>query len=960
MFGWNKQMHSSNADIDKAERSPFVVGRPLGPGKNLAYQPFGTLVDQVLCSLRQTSFVAVVGPHRNGKSTLLSELRWQWMRDGGAWWALDLASPWWESSESNITEKEPEDLSEKLYAVILEGLDPERHLRERPCRLAIFHRQMVEVARQLAFPKIVALDHIDALPFDAASELLVGLRAIYQELAGTEAERQLRFLLVGATSLAQLSLGPTSPLFPLARIHRIPNLTADETESLLRHALEQADIDVEAEALQAAFELFGGDRELLQRAGSLLVEEREKYKRMPVTRASIELVAEDLLTMSLVPQTSWPLVSELRSILKRDHTVLDIAMSLRSGEKPKRRELTPDIGAVELSGFFILKSDVYCFRTPFHGLLFARLGDWLFADLLAFHRRWEEARKLYQTTKYRSSARRLRLNPDELFIALGTQLGDLDDPEDILKMLVEMLEWAFDYEDVSAMEVRGLNPTDFFFTAGSVELQSLPSAEVEKCIVRKQVRVQRIGGQRRWLVPLTLRSGSNGYVAWLVVLHEPAWPHGSHYLPPAPSSVLFAQELVGKQQQLREQRQLQEITHLINSMTVLEDVLAAVLEASFRLTGSQHGHLLMPTRLDRLCVVVQHPDSKERIKRSQGSNLDSADLGVCGYVFAKKKPIIIEVADAVEGETYRFLPWIPGTVSEAAVPILYGERALGVINVESHIAHFFHAGHIHVLEQLAQLAAIAIVKAQLLKYEKEAMLSRIFGGIAHEVKGHASNAASNAGVLLSSFEKGWDLSREDTQRALHHILEETRATSQVVNDFYWLAGSRDELFESEKVGKIVGGGIALAGKKLRSPALDYLKMEDSGAGEIILRCRPNLLRRAIANLVVNAVEAVRATGKEEPGEGDVTIHLDRQETGTASITIRDRGEGLPEKEDIFAPYHTSKAGKGLGLGLSIAKTVVEAHKGTIEAHRRAGGGATIRIALPGVVESEKTQGDSAP
>ena len=67
----------------------------------------------------------------------------------------------------------------------------------------------------------------------------------------------------------------------------------------------------------------------------------------------------------------------------------------------------------------------------------------------------------------------------------------------------------------------------------------------------------------------------------------------------------------------------------------------------------------------------------------------------------------------------------------------------------------------------------------------------------------------------------------------------------------------------------------------------------------------------------------------------------------AQLSVSDRGPGIPEDKlkEVFEPFFTSKA-EGMGMGLSIARTIIEAHNGLISAKNRDHGGATFRIKLP--------------
>ncbi len=103
------------------------------------------------------------------------------------------------------------------------------------------------------------------------------------------------------------------------------------------------------------------------------------------------------------------------------------------------------------------------------------------------------------------------------------------------------------------------------------------------------------------------------------------------------------------------------------------------------------------------------------------------------------------------------------------------------------------------------------------------------------------------------------------------------------------------------------------------------------------------LQQVILNLVVNGIDAM----KDTPSENRIiTIRTSRVEE-FAELSVSDRGSGIPEDKfkEVFEPFFTSKA-EGMGMGLSIARTIIEAHNGSIWAKNRDHGGASFRIRLP--------------
>jgi len=104
------------------------------------------------------------------------------------------------------------------------------------------------------------------------------------------------------------------------------------------------------------------------------------------------------------------------------------------------------------------------------------------------------------------------------------------------------------------------------------------------------------------------------------------------------------------------------------------------------------------------------------------------------------------------------------------------------------------------------------------------------------------------------------------------------------------------------------------------------------------------LQQVILNLVINGIAAIVGS---ENGERKIIGRTALVDAASAEITIEDSGPGIPpdKAEQIFEPFFTTKAG-GMGMGLSIARTIVESHRGRIWAENRCGGGAMFRFRVP--------------
>jgi signal transduction histidine kinase len=98
------------------------------------------------------------------------------------------------------------------------------------------------------------------------------------------------------------------------------------------------------------------------------------------------------------------------------------------------------------------------------------------------------------------------------------------------------------------------------------------------------------------------------------------------------------------------------------------------------------------------------------------------------------------------------------------------------------------------------------------------------------------------------------------------------------------------------------------------------------------------LKRVLLNVINNALEAMAEAG------GELRLRTAREGDGVA-IRVDDDGPGVEDVERIFEPHYTTKV-KGLGLGLAIARQIVEEHGGTIRAESVPGQGTSVSIHLP--------------
>jgi two-component system, LuxR family, sensor kinase FixL len=145
----------------------------------------------------------------------------------------------------------------------------------------------------------------------------------------------------------------------------------------------------------------------------------------------------------------------------------------------------------------------------------------------------------------------------------------------------------------------------------------------------------------------------------------------------------------------------------------------------------------------------------------------------------------------------------------------------------------------------------------------------------------------------------------------------------------------------EDVLQLVSGDAALRGIALTAALVPVLPKV---AGDRVH------LQQVLLNLIINGMDAMADQPRERRR---ISVRTCLGTDGRVELAVIDSGHGIePDKlPRLFDPFYTTKA-NGMGMGLSIARTIIEAHKGKIWAENNPGGGAVFRIALLGSDEGQ--------
>lgn len=271
------------------------------------------------------------------------------------------------------------------------------------------------------------------------------------------------------------------------------------------------------------------------------------------------------------------------------------------------------------------------------------------------------------------------------------------------------------------------------------------------------------------------------------------------------------------------------------------------------------------------------------------------------------------------------------------------------------------------------LSHLGEAELQLLQSEKMASIGQLAAGVAHEINNPIGFISSNLNTLreyadgmlrmieayrgvvsacecgggdvaasishVRETEKAIDFSylAQDMGTLITESIDGAKRVRRIVADLRDFSHADSPAVANENVNELIEKTINVAWNEIKYKA-EVVRQYGSIP---TLPCYGGKLRQVFLNLLVNAAHAIGNRGVITVRTGEEDDHI--------WIEIEDDGCGIPPEnfKRIFDPFFTTKeVGKGTGLGLHLARTIVEAHGGTIQARGGADGGALFRIRIP--------------
>lgn len=254
-----------------------------------------------------------------------------------------------------------------------------------------------------------------------------------------------------------------------------------------------------------------------------------------------------------------------------------------------------------------------------------------------------------------------------------------------------------------------------------------------------------------------------------------------------------------------------------------------------------------------------------------------------------------------------------------------------------HLAGIF----VDITEQKSAEAEVALQRLEVEHLMRVSVLGELSGSIAHEVNQPLTAILSNAQAALHLLaQNSPDLA--EVRDALQDIVHEDIRAGEVIHRLRSLLKKGERKTEYVNINDLVRSTVSLLHSELIGR--DISLRLDLDHAPLLTRGDSVQLQQVLLNLVMNAMDAMAST---PIAQRSIQISTDGPQAGMVDVRVKDRGHGIRPKENgrLFEPFYTTKD-QGLGLGLTLCSTIIQAHQGRLTLVNDERGGAIAKFSLP--------------
>lgn len=236
---------------------------------------------------------------------------------------------------------------------------------------------------------------------------------------------------------------------------------------------------------------------------------------------------------------------------------------------------------------------------------------------------------------------------------------------------------------------------------------------------------------------------------------------------------------------------------------------------------------------------------------------------------------------------------------------------------------------------------------ELARVGRLALMGELAASLAHEVNNPLGAMVTNASAGQRLLSHG-QLHPDELRELLADIVADGQRAREVVQGIRNMVRKTEASHSLVDMKDVIRDLLRIVRADATVRKISLVAEVDAKPG--IVMANPVQLLQVFLNLTMNAFEAlsvIRADARR------VVIRAERVQNGKICVSVRDAGPGFPDgvTDQLFEPFFSTKA-EGTGMGLAIARSIVEAHGGTLSAKNCADGGALFTICLPEATEAK--------
>jgi signal transduction histidine kinase len=402
---------------------------------------------------------------------------------------------------------------------------------------------------------------------------------------------------------------------------------------------------------------------------------------------------------------------------------------------------------------------------------------------------------------------------------------------------------------------------------------------------------------------------------------------------------------------LKEQTATSEVLGIIsNSPTEIQPVLYAVAENAARLCDANNA-VIFRLESDLLRLVASYGEIPATSKAREGIPVNRDT--VIGRAASDRRTIHVRNLAAQDSEFPVGSQHAKreGHRTTLATPLLRKGTPIGVILIRRMEIRPFRDKQIALLEAFADQAVIAIENVRLFEAEKQrtialahanrvATMGHLAASIAHEVTQPIAAVVTTADAALRWLDaQPPDLG--EIRQSLGNIIKDGNRASAVISRIRSLIKKAPPRHDPLDINQAIFDATTLTRSELLR---HHISLQIRAAQEPpVVQADRIQVQQVLLNLIINAIEAMSAVNE---GPRELLISSASNAADSVLVAVRDSGPGLtPESFDrLFQAFHTTKS-DGMGMGLSICRSIVEAHGGQIWATANGPRGASFQFTL---------------